>query len=357
MVTRYDIIELKAEKTADGWIRDKPIVTRSGIFTYRDAKGKTVKEFRPENEVFSDDSMSSLRGIPITMGHKGIVKSDSDFDIIGSIVSQGERQDDNVLAELVIHKTSKIGNKRELSCGYTCDIDDTPGEWKGERYDSIQKNVKYNHIAIVDKGRAGNARLRLDHDDSASFPFDSIEDNTMPDPTVKLVTIRLDELEYQASPEVCIAYKKAMNDIVDLKKRFDALEAERDSFKTKVSEADAKIAAVKSTARSEIKARLDLESVAGTNKVKFDEETTDRAIKEAVLTKLNPSIKFDGKSDDYVDSAFDIAMSYESDKNKKVSHQKHSVDKRNDSETDYRPAAISGRETMLRRMRGEKVDA
>jgi len=177
----------------------------------------------------------------------------------------------------------------------------------------------------------------------------------MPDP--KLVTIRLDSIDYTASPEVVNALNKAQTEMAALQKRFDGLEAERDSFKTKVSEADAKIAAIKATARSEMKARFDLETVATTNKVKFDEDATDRSIKELVLTKLNPSMKFDGKSDDYVDSAFDIAMTYEGDKNKKVSGQKQNLDKRNDSEVDYRPGAISGRETMLRRLRGEKVDA
>jgi hypothetical protein len=32
----------------------------------------------------------------------------------------------------------------------------------GERYDAIQKNIVGNHLAIVDRGRAGSARVRMD---------------------------------------------------------------------------------------------------------------------------------------------------------------------------------------------------
>jgi uncharacterized protein len=355
MVTRYDILELKAEITKDGFIRDKPIVTRAGIFEYRTADGKTKREFRSVDEVFKADSLTTLSGVPVTDGHRGLITNNNATGIVGTVLSPGERIDNDVAAEIIIHDANKLGKKRELSLGYTCDIKETSGEYNGQRYDCEQTNIRYNHLAVVSKGRAGNARLRLDSADAVSDDFELIEESPMPDP-VKLVTLRLDSIDYQASPEVANALTKAQNDIVALQKRFDTLEAERDSFKTKVTEADAKIAEVKATARSEIKQRLDLETIATSHGVKFDEADSDRSVKEKVLGKVNPSIKFDGKSDDYVDSAFDIAMTYEGDKTKKVSDQKRNLDKRNDT-SDERPAAVSGREMMLRRMRGEKVDA
>ena len=356
MVTRYDIIELKAEVTPEGFIRDKPVVTRAGIFEYRTVDGKTKREFRSADEVFKADSLTSLSGVPVTDGHRGLITNHNATGIVGTVLSPGERVDNDVAAEIIIHDANKLGKKRELSLGYTCDIKETSGEYNGQRYDCEQTNIRYNHLAVVSKGRAGNARLRLDSADAVSDNFELERDDPMPDPTVKLVTIRLDSIDYSASPEVANALTKAQGDIVALQKRFDTLEAERDSFKTKVTEAEAKIAAVKDTARSEIKARLDLETIATTHKVKFDEADSDRSIREKVLKKLNADFRCDGRSDDYIDSAFDIAMTYEADKNKKVSHQKQSVDKRNDT-VDDRPAAISGRETMLRRLRGEKVDA
>lgn len=355
MVTRYDIIELKAEVTPEGFIRDKPIVTRAGIFEYRTVDGKTKREFRSVDEVFKSDSLNSLSGVPVTDGHRGLIGVDNTSGIVGTVLSPGERIDENVSADIIIHDAKKLGKKRELSLGYTCDIKETSGEYNGQRYDCEQTNIRYNHLAVVSKGRAGNARLRLDSADAVSDDFEIIKDDPMPDP-VKLVSIRLDGIDYQASPEVNNALTKAQTDLADLKKRFDGLEAERDSFKTKLDDSKKEIDKARSTARSEIKARLDLETVATSNKIKFDEADPDRSIKEKILTKLNPSLKFDGKSDDYVDSAFDIATTYEADKLKKVSKQVGDINKRNDSDDDVRPGAVSARETMIRRMRGEKVD-
>ena len=41
--------------------------------------------------------------------------------------------------------------------------DETPGEWNGQPYDVIQRNIRINHLALVANARAGDsARLNLD---------------------------------------------------------------------------------------------------------------------------------------------------------------------------------------------------
>jgi len=359
MVTRYDYIELKADVSKEGWIRDKPIVTRAGIFEYRTADGKVKREFRSADEVFKADSLNTLAGIPITDGHRGIIDNSNANGIIGTVLSPGVKDDENVLAEVIIHDANKLGKRRELSLGYVCETKEVAGVYNGQRYDCEQINIRYNHLAVVTKGRAGNARLRLDSaDDAVNGYFEIEKEPDMADAiALKFATIRLDEIDYSAAPEVVNAYRKAREEIAALQKRFDTLEAERDSFKSKLADSAKEIATIRSTARSEIKARLDLETIAKNYSVKCDESDSDRAVREKILNKLNPSLRFDGKSEDYVDSAFDIAMSYESDKNKKLSGQKHKMDstdgKRND---DSIPAAVSAREQMMRRIRGEKTD-
>jgi uncharacterized protein len=349
---RYDVIELKASVSPEGWIRDKPVVTRAGIFQYKNTSGKVIREYRPETEVFKDDSLNTLAGIPVTDGHRGIITRNNTSGIIGTVLSPGTKNDEDVIAEVIIHDVEKLGKKRELSMGYTCDVDATPGEWNGERYDAIQKNIKYNHLAVVTKGRAGNAKLRLDHDDAASFPFD--QENDM-DP--KLVTIRLDSIDYQASPEVNNAFIKVQADLVTATKRFDSLEAERDSLKAKLADAEKLIKATKDGARSEVKARLDLEKIATDNKVKFDENDEDQALKVKVLTKLRPELKLDGKSEEYINSAFDLALAYADDKTRKVGNQIKKFDASGDDANNKSGgSAAEAREQMLRRIRGEKVD-
>ena len=44
----------------------------------------------------------------------------------------------------------KDGRSRELSCGYYCDLDETPGEYEGQRYDARQRNIRGNHLALVE---------------------------------------------------------------------------------------------------------------------------------------------------------------------------------------------------------------
>ena len=57
----------------------------------------------------------------------------------------------------------------EVSCGYRCDLDSTPGiSPEGEPYDAIQSNIRLNHVALLpaNKGRAGRdvKLLLLDSD-------------------------------------------------------------------------------------------------------------------------------------------------------------------------------------------------
>lgn len=47
------------------------------------------------------------------------------------------------------------GTQRELSCGYAYEADMTPGTHEGQPYDGRMVNIRGNHVALVEKGRAG----------------------------------------------------------------------------------------------------------------------------------------------------------------------------------------------------------
>jgi hypothetical protein len=62
-------------------------------------------------------------------------------------------------------KAIEKGERRELSPGYVCHVEENPGSWNGERYDGIQRNIIYNHLAIgpAGWGRSGSeVSLKLD---------------------------------------------------------------------------------------------------------------------------------------------------------------------------------------------------
>lgn len=45
---------------------------------------------------------------------------------------------------------------KELSCAYSYQLDMTPGEYNGEKYDGVMRNIVGNHVALVEKGRVGH---------------------------------------------------------------------------------------------------------------------------------------------------------------------------------------------------------
>ncbi len=47
------------------------------------------------------------------------------------------------------------GRQQEISCAYYYRADMTPGAHKGERYDGVMRDIRFNHVALVEKGRCG----------------------------------------------------------------------------------------------------------------------------------------------------------------------------------------------------------
>jgi hypothetical protein len=352
MQNRYDNITISAELSKDGWIIDRPIVTRAGIFVYKDKDGKQVREFRPETEVFKEDSLNSIRGMPITDGHRGILTTDSRLDgvIVGSVLGPGVKQENDVVADIVIHNVKKIGSKRELSLGYVCDVDPTPGEWNGQKYDQVQKNITYNHLAVVNKGRAGNARIRLDANEFVSF---DVEDDM-----TDLPKVRLDGIEYSAAPEVINKISKLEAEISTLVTRADKAEAERDTVKNTLETAKNEHKEALNKERAAARGRIKLEDKATQLSLKFDEADSDRSLKEKIIAKLGNDLRFDGKSDDYVDSAYDLTLANEDQKSKSARNQRERTQKQDSPDNNKSgDSSDAARERMLRRIRGEKEAA
>lgn len=52
--------------------------------------------------------------------------------------------------------------QRELSASYHYDPDMTPGEWRGVLYDGVMRNIRGNHVALVEDGRAGSDVVVMD---------------------------------------------------------------------------------------------------------------------------------------------------------------------------------------------------
>lgn len=132
--------------------------------TGRDA-GKVVKVFRPPEEVFADAALASFEGKPVTNDHPPTLIGPDDVSIYEKGHAQNVRRgtdewDGYVLADLHIHDRELIdaiqNGKREISCGYDFEpVDNGDGTY-------TQKNIRGNHIAVVERGRAGHRAAILD---------------------------------------------------------------------------------------------------------------------------------------------------------------------------------------------------
>lgn len=174
---RVDCIQLDAADktyfTDEGYLVDHPILTSCGIFKYTKPDGTIRRELRLPEHVFSKESLESYKGKPIIITHNAgkVSKDNVDRVQIGTILSEGYRDGDDVRAEIIIHDTDDMKNcgLRELSLGYNLKLIEEPGTWNGQHYDAIQTDIVINHLALVPKARAGGqARLNIDGADDVS---------------------------------------------------------------------------------------------------------------------------------------------------------------------------------------------
>jgi hypothetical protein len=237
----------KSERTPEGYLIAPVRAARIGVLTYYDAYGKPFKEFVPADELFKADSMRTLAMKPLTAKKHPSVMLDSTNYKQYSVGMTGEevKQDEKFLSTTaIIHDAEAIKmvdqGMQEVSCGYIAELELTSGDFEGEHYDAIQRNRHYNHLCIVDKGRAGReARLRLDSE------FNLIKEENM-------VKIKIGDKEYEVAQEVADALgaveKVKLDSASELKKVQDALE---------VAKKDAEKAGATATELQAAKGRID----------------------------------------------------------------------------------------------------
>ncbi|RIV79568.1 DUF2213 domain-containing protein [Pelagerythrobacter aerophilus] len=169
-----DRLTLDAPKrTKDGYMAVRARVARTGLYDYAgyevDPENKhglrdkaVVKVFRPGDEVFNRESIHSFIGKPITNDHpREGVTADNWRDHARGTIMGAVRDGEHVAFDLLLTDKEAIAavdsGKRELSNGYATDLDFTPGTHDGIAYDAVQRSIRGNHVALVDRGRAGSS--------------------------------------------------------------------------------------------------------------------------------------------------------------------------------------------------------
>ena len=305
---------------AGGMVLDAAL-TRSGIFSYPGpTPGTAIREFRPAEEVFKADSLASLRDLPVTDRHPapGKVTPENVRQFRRGHVSGEARQDaDKVAAALVIDDAELMSaverrDRTEISCGYNCDTENTPGVFEGQAYDRVQRNIRYNHVAVVERGRAGSeVRLRLD---TAGDMV--IEEETKGTKAMK--TFRIDGIEYPLNTpaEIEAAIAAHARSVTKLDAAIATLTKERDTAAGRADAAEEKVTKLgEELAKANDPKRLDAAvsaraAVVSTARTVLGAEEkidglSDEEIMRRVITKKSPSTKLEGRSADYVRARFD----------------------------------------------------
>lgn len=341
-VTVYDRSSYRIthrEYTDEGFLRVPGHVARTGIQDYlaRELElpgdpNRIVKVYRPPEEVFNADSLATYSGADVTLNHpKGLVNADNyKVTSVGVVRSSGSKSEDFVQCDLIIKDAAAIkavnSGKCELSAGYTAVYDETPGITpEGEPYDYVQREIRINHVAIVDRARAGaNARV---------FDNDPTGGNTMP----VLITTdsgrSVDVADPANAQVVADAFDRLLKRATTAEDSVQRIQAVADGAKEELAKAvllssDSAIAdRVAVIAKTGATAR----KIAGDS---FKCESVDSTtIMRAALNSKFPTIDWAAKSDVYVQARFDMAdeeMPEETEEEKKARMEKEAKES-NDS--------------------------
>jgi hypothetical protein len=371
-VNRYDFsTTLKAPvKTQEGYRRVDGRIARIGVQEYRDGSGGMRRELRLPEEVFDAESLASFNLLPVTNQHPPMLLN-ADNARQYAVGALGDiRIDENewIVGTLLIHDKEAIaaveGGRSQLSNGYSCELDESPGEWNGQHYDSIQRKIRGNHCALVDAARAGpKARLRLDASDAVTGePSESpIVEDVKAEPVVSKTqepsdmshTLRIDGQEFSvtdANAQVAFdraianAMKKSEDEIANQRSRADSaqrlLTDVQKNLSTVTGERDALEAQIRNLSQEKIKFD-DTEITIGElrdepKRRAFWDGAVDRssavraalineakqflgarldglsniAIKKLVIGKLDPGAKLDGQSDEYIHATYETLMRF-----------------------------------------------
>ncbi len=337
MPSRIDAAELtKAMRTPQGFLRAPAFATRTGVFTYRFPDGSVRRELRHPEDVFNSDSLATLAGVPFTNDHPNVKnprvtlitpENVRDFMVgfTGDDVAPVDERFVGVsvtITDSAMIKAVEAG-KVEVSCGYHCDHEDVPGTYNGEPYDVRQRNIVYNHLAGVDRGRAGpDVRLRLD-------AADAVQVSDQPLEAANMEKITINGVEYEVTAAVAAAYRADQAAKLDAAQkaeaaqaasvaavtaRADKAEARCDGLKVELDKATTALAAKTdavdpAAVDKRVKARLRIvkvaERVLAADELAKLDSADDKAIMSAVIMAEQKTANLEGKSDAYVEARFD----------------------------------------------------
>lgn len=165
---RVSVGELK--ETREGYLVATARVARTGVQLYyaselgdvaRDAgfkPGDVVRVYRHADEVFAKDSLASITRLPVTVDHPAEEVTAANWQqlAVGEVGDAYATEPEWIVVNPMIKDAGAAKAARtthqEISMGYSAAI--VPAR-DGLEADFEQRGIRYNHLALVPKGRAG----------------------------------------------------------------------------------------------------------------------------------------------------------------------------------------------------------
>lgn len=295
--------------TQEGYLVTDAFTARTGIQNYLGSEvGRPdqpiVAVYRPADEVFHKDSVQSFSHAPVTMDHPTVPVTADNWKQLGKGEASTEvmRDGERLRIPLIVKDAAAIkdvqNGKRELSVGYSCDLDFTAGVTAdGVKYDAVQRNIRANHIAIVDRGRAGS-EFRIGDSAPKQWGVAPIPEKVQDkEPKMSTRTVLVDGIPVEANDAAATVIEKLTKD------RDNAVAAQKslaDASKTAIEAKDSEIGTLKAQLKQAQDAtpkgaeldklvadRSSLVAKAGKLVKDFDAAgLTDAQIKRAVVAKV-----------------------------------------------------------------------
>ena len=310
-------------------------LTRTGVFTYMekspDGTVRVIKQLRHPDEVFAEQTLQTLMGLPTTNLHpEELVSPENAKELVVGMTSDTPKKisldgdpEEYIQQQVTFYDQQAIKQIRdrertELSLGYTCELDEAPGTWNGAEYDYIQRNISYNHLSLVDRARGGaQCKVLMDgkeeHQHIQCDGLSLFETHERDDMKVFMADgkeFKVDDSVYELLKGMNEGTEKLKATMDAKQAEFDKVQATLDALQAKHDAADNDEAKKKEAELFDAAVEVKVALVSKAGKIVKDSLVglTDREIKEKVIKHINPDVVLDGKSDDYVDARFDIAV-------------------------------------------------
>lgn len=317
-LTRYDTAPISSINSdpQTGFLYAKNVpIARTGVFPYLKADGAVSWEAKLPTELLADSTVESANGKPVTNDHPDelvVTKDNAGKYMKGFTMSNAHTDGDTIRVDMTITDSDLIkaiqGGKQELSIGFKTDVEPVSGEYDGMHYDSVQKSIEINHVAVVKRGRAGH-NIRITGDSAAMVedyvPQTGEKGPEMPNYTKvylgdsSVTVLDADAEKVTKANQDLQSAKSASADkdkqIADLKKQVADLEAQNADLKNGKEDADKAKAEADSANKTIAELQDKLKSFEGDA---FDKKVAERLeLIEAVKPYLGDSYDFSGKTE------------------------------------------------------------